>query len=135
MKKFYLASPFFTDKQRDTVCKVANILRAAGHEVFVPMEHKIEDAWSYSPKEWAEKVFSMDVDAIRTCDEVIALYYGLNSDTGTAFEIGYAYASSIPVHVIPMTNPNPHEKFNISVMIASAAAESSYFDEEQMNFI
>lgn len=133
MKKFYLASPFFTEKQRDTVCKVANILRAAGHEVFVPMEHKIEDAWSYSPEEWAEKVFLMDLEAIRACDEMIALYYGLNSDTGTAFEIGYAYASLIPIHVIPMTNP--HEKFDISVMIASAADESSYFDEKQMNFI
>lgn len=133
MKKFYLASPFFTDKQRDTVCKVANILRAAGHEIFVPMEHKVEDAWSYSPKEWAEKVFSMDVDAIRACDEMIALYYGLYSDTGTAFEIGYAYALPIPVHIIPMTKPD--EKFDTSVMIASAAAESSYFDEKQMNFI
>ena len=133
MKRFYLASPFFTDEQRDAVCKVANILRAAGHEVFVPMEHKIEDAWSYTPKEWAEKVFSMDLDAIRTCNEVIALYYGLNSDTGTAFEIGYAYASLIPVHIIPMTNPG--EKFDASVMIASAAAESSYFDEEIVNFI
>ena len=133
MKRLYLASPFFTERQRDTVCKVANILRAAGHEVFVPMEHKIEDRWSYSPKEWAEKVFSMDLDAIRTCNEVIALYYGLNSDTGTAFEIGYAYASRIPVHVIPMTNPG--EKFDASVMIASAAAESSYFDEEIVNFI
>lgn len=133
MKKIYLASPFFTERQRDTVCKVANILRAAGHEVFVPMEHKIEDAWSYSSREWAEKVFSMDIDAIRASDIVVALYYGLNSDTGTAFEIGYAYASSIPVHVIPMTNPP--EKFDISVMIASAAAGSSYFDEENMNFI
>lgn len=133
MKRIYLASPFFTEEQRDTVCKVAKILRAAGNEVFVPMEHKIEDAWSYSPREWAEKVFSMDLDAIRTCDVVVALYYGLNSDTGTAFEIGYAYASSIPVHVIPMTNPD--EKFDISVMIASAAAESSYLDEKQMNFI
>lgn len=133
MKKIYLASPFFTERQRDTVSKIANILRAAGNEVFVPMEHKIEDAWSYSPREWAEKVFSMDLDAIRSCDVVVALYYGLNSDTGTAFEIGYAYASLIPVHVIPMTNPD--EKFDISVMIASAAAESSYFDEKNMNFI
>lgn len=133
MKRIYLASPFFTERQRDTVCKVANILRAAGHEVFVPMEHKIEDAWSYSPKEWAEKVFSMDLDAIRNCDEVIALYYGLNSDTGTAFEIGYAYASLMPVHIIPMTKPG--EKIDASVMIASAAAESSYFDEEIVNFI
>lgn len=132
MKKFYLASPFFTERQRDTVCKVANILRAAGHEVFVPMEHKIEDAWSYSPKEWAEKVFSMDVDAIRACDEMIALYYGLYSDTGTAFEIGYAYAAQMPVHVIPMTKPG--ETLDVSVMIASAAAESSYFSEKNMNF-
>lgn len=133
MKRFYLASPFFTERQRDTVCKVANILRAAGHEVFVPMEHKIEDEWSYSPKEWAEKVFSMDVDAIRACDEMIALYYGLKSDTGTAFEIGYAYAAQIPVHVIPMNNPG--ETLDVSVMVASAAAESSYFDEKNMNFI
>ena len=42
----------------------------------------------------------MDIEALNKCDRVIAAYLGLYSDTGTAWEIGYAYAKGIPVTLI-----------------------------------
>ena len=46
---------------------------------------------------WAKKVFDMDVEELDDADLVFALYLGHYSDTGTAWEIGYAYARGIPV--------------------------------------
>ena len=39
----------------------------------------------------------MDVEALNKCNHVVAAYLGLRSDTGTAWEIGYAYAKGIPI--------------------------------------
>ncbi|HAV91223.1 MAG TPA: nucleoside 2-deoxyribosyltransferase, partial [Eubacterium sp.] len=43
-----------------------------------------------------------DVRGIDACDVVVALYYGGYSDSGTAWEIGYAHASHKPVVVVQL---------------------------------
>ena len=98
MKKIYLASPLFTEYERKKVQSVASLLRASGFEVYVPMEHQIEDGWSYPNATWGRMVFEEDVKAIRECDQVVCIYYGLYSDSGTAWECGYAYAKGKPIH-------------------------------------
>ena len=45
-----------------------------------------------SQEDWAREVFKMDVAAIQECDMLFVVYDGLYSDSGTAWEIGYAYA-------------------------------------------
>lgn len=92
MTKIYLAGPFFKEKEREFIEKVAEIFRSRGDEVYVPMEHKIENGENLPNYEWARKVFEQDVKAIDECDTVIAIYSSLYSDTGTAWECGYAYA-------------------------------------------
>lgn len=98
--KIYLASPLFTEYEKQEVTQVAASLRSIGHEVYVPMEHQIENAWDYSNSEWARMVFEEDVKAIQECDEVWCIYYGLYSDSGTAWECGFAYGIGKPVHLI-----------------------------------
>ena len=41
--KIYLASPFFNDNEIANIHRAAEILKAKGHEVFVPMEHDVEN--------------------------------------------------------------------------------------------
>jgi nucleoside 2-deoxyribosyltransferase len=89
---FYLASPFFDKKELDTYAKVITYLRARGYEVFVPREHEIPDAWSMPESKWGSKVFDIDEEAIQNCDAVIVLNHGMYSDSGTAWEAGYAMA-------------------------------------------
>ena len=60
------------------------------------MEHFISDGENLSNNEWAEAVFKMKVEALNKCNRVVAAYLGLRSDTGTAWEIGYAYAKKYP---------------------------------------
>lgn len=101
MKKIYLASPFFNEEELCYYKLTVAHLRAAGYEVYVPQEHTIENAWEISNKEWADKVFQEDIKAIGECDVVMVLNFGMYSDSGTAWEAGYAYAKGIPVvHVL-----------------------------------
>ena len=100
MKKIYIASPIFTDEERALVREYANQFRQYDEiEVYVPMEHKIEDAYSMTNAEWGRKVFEADITALNECDAVVVLYYGLISDSGTAWEQGYAYAKGKDVYV------------------------------------
>lgn len=99
--KVYLASPFFNQKERENVKVMAAKLRSYGYEVYVPMEHDVEDAWEKPNHIWAKEVFEADVAAIRAADIVVALVYGMTDDAGTAWEIGYAYGTGKPVYTVP----------------------------------
>ena len=98
----YIAGPFFTDKERAFLKIVIESVKEIfpNEELFIPMEHFIPNGENLSNNEWAEAVFKMHVEALNKCDHVIAAYLGLRSDTGTAWEIGYAYAKGIPVDLI-----------------------------------
>ena len=101
MKKIYLASPFFNNDELVLYRNAILQLRGAGYEVYVPQEHEIENAWDLSNEDWARAVYLADVKAIRDCDLVMALNFGMYSDSGTAWEAGYAFAMKIPtIHVL-----------------------------------
>lgn len=119
--KIYLASPLFTDYEREKVKALAECLRNNNHEVYVPMEHTIENAWSYTNAEWAKKVFEEDVKAIQECDEVWCIYYGLYSDSGTAWECGYAYGIGKPVYLVDRSNDE------VSLMVVNGAYNAERF--------
>ena len=124
--KIYLASPLFTEFERENVKAVASYLRAKGHSVYVPMEHSIENAWDYSNADWARMVFEEDVKAIRECDEVHCIYYGLYSDSGTAWECGFAYALGKPVELIDQSNNE------VSLMVVNGAKnKENFFNKSQ----
>lgn len=90
----YIAGPFFNDNERNELNKMISYVREThpDEELFIPMEHFIPGGEKMTNAEWGNKVFELDVKAIDDCDEVFALYLGHYSDTGTAWEIGYAFA-------------------------------------------
>ncbi|MDO4966778.1 MAG: nucleoside 2-deoxyribosyltransferase [Lachnospiraceae bacterium] len=91
MAKIYLASPWFKDKERVMYRGILDKMRKEGHEVYAPIEHEVPNAWQISNAEWGRAVFQADVDAIKDCDEVWVLNFGMYSDSGTAWECGFAY--------------------------------------------
>ena len=91
MAKIYLASPWFNDKERVMYRGILDKMRKEGHEVYAPIEHEVPNAWEISNAEWGRAVFNTDVEAIRNCDEVWVLNFGMYSDSGTAWECGFAY--------------------------------------------
>ena len=101
--KIYVAAPFFNEWERCCMIKTVEKLRELGHEVYAPAEHEVMNAWDKPNRIWAREVFEADVTAINGCDKVVAIYDGLYSDSGTAWEIGYAYAMGKQVEIL-LTN-------------------------------
>lgn len=101
MKNIYLASPFFNKEELKIYHEVIDSLRRAGYEVYVPQEHDIPNAWDMSNETWAYNVFAEDLRAIDKADVVMVINYGMYSDSGTAWEAGYAYAKEkVVINVI-----------------------------------
>lgn len=122
--KIYLASPIFTENERENVIASAKDLRYQGHEVYVPMEHQIENGWNLINNEWACRVFEEDIKAINWCDCVYCLYYGLYSDSGTAWECGYAYAKGKKIQLVDMANDE------VSLMLIQSAFNKDEFKQK-----
>lgn len=102
MKRIYLAGPFFSDKQIERISKVEKALTTnptAGF-VFSPrLSDENDDTENAGSPEWAKAIFTKDVAEVDKCDVVVAIadFEHANLDSGTAFELGYAYHSNKPI--------------------------------------
>jgi len=81
--KLYFAAPLFTSAERDWNAAIAAGLRAAGHEVFLPQEKE--------PGMDAAGIFTGDVGGIDWAAGLVAIVDGADADSGTAWEVGYAF--------------------------------------------
>lgn len=97
--KIYMASAMFTKKDQERINKLAKILRALGHTVFVPHEYQVPNADKLENKEWARQVFNHDVQLLNEADAVYYLCEGMEGDIGAAWECGYAYAKGKRIFV------------------------------------
>lgn len=95
--KIYIASPFFNEKELENVKKVEKILVDRGFSVFSPRLHEMRTG---DTKLWSKENFINDKRFIDWADAVVMLYYGVYSDSGTAWECGYAYGTNTPVVVV-----------------------------------
>ena len=87
--KLYFAGPLFTAAERSWNAEFATALRAAGHDVFLPQEQE--------KGKTAAGVFAHDVGGIDWADALVAIMDGPDPDSGTAWEVGYAYGTRKPV--------------------------------------
>ena len=83
--KLYFAGPLFTTPERTWNAEVVAALRAAGHEIFLPQEQE--------PGKDAAGIFKVDVGGIDTADGLVAIMDGPDPDSGTCWEVGYAYGT------------------------------------------
>lgn len=114
IKRVYLASPFFDEKEIEIMEKVRDILREKGLEVFVPKENQNLEL-GFGSREWRKATFKGDIEAIDTADVVVAINCkGNYDDAGTMFEIGYSFAKEIPVILVNTTGET------INLMIADS---------------
>lgn len=130
MKKVYLASPFFDDAELERVDKVKEILVSKGLEVFSPKEHQNEHL-EFGSIEWRKATFENDVKHIDWCDVVVAIICkGNYDDSGTAWELGYAYATNKPVVLVNITG----ETINLMIADSIHALITSYDELKEYDF-
>ena len=130
MKKVYLASPFFDDAELERVDKVKEILSSKGLDVFSPKEHQNEHL-EFGSIEWRKATFENDVKHIDWCDVVVAIICkGNYDDSGTAWELGYAYATNKPVVLVNITG----ETINLMIADSIHALITSYDELKEYDF-
>lgn len=82
--KIYLAGPLFTTAEQEFNRQLRAALQDAGYKVWLPQEHE--------PRErTARAIFEEDVAGLDASDVVVANMDGPDPDSGTCWEIGYAY--------------------------------------------
>lgn len=113
--KIYMASAMFTEKEQERVSKIAKLLRALGHEVYVPHEYKVPNAERLENRIWAKNVFDCDIQALDRADVIYYFCEGMNGDIGAAWECGYAYAKGKRIFVDEL-----QKEAKISLMVAQS---------------
>jgi nucleoside 2-deoxyribosyltransferase len=81
--KLYFAGPLFSTPERTWNADVTAALRAAAHEVFLPQDQE--------PGKTGPAIFATDVGGIDWVDGLVAIMDGPDPDSGTCWEVGYAY--------------------------------------------
>lgn len=97
--RIYCAGPIFTHAQRAWLRAVGQRLRRDGHDPFVPAEAEeefMETHRELTPKERAA-VFEVNTAKLAAAQLVVANLDGVDADSGTAWEVGFAFARRIPV--------------------------------------
>lgn len=83
--KIYIAGPLFTAPEIQWNKELSGSLRGQGFETFLPQEDCHGDNNS---------IFRCCVEGIDKCDVILANVDGTDPDSGTCFEVGYAYAKN-----------------------------------------
>lgn len=97
--RVYCAGPIFTQAQRAWLRRLGERLRRDGHDAFVPAEAEeefMETHRELTPKE-RQAVFDANTAKLAAAHLVVACLDGVDADSGTAWEVGFAHARRIPV--------------------------------------
>lgn len=95
-KTIYLASPLFSHAELEYNRKLRDLLLKKGFSVFLPQEDA-EDASVEREKQNQGTIFETCVAGINSSNIILAVLDGVDVDSGTAWEIGYAYAKGKPI--------------------------------------
>lgn len=89
MRTVYLAAPLFSEAELDFNRMLRDEIKSSGFNVFLPQE----DSNNVKDRDDRQSIiFSKNEAAIDKSDIIVAVVDGADVDSGTAWEIGYAYA-------------------------------------------
>ena len=91
--KAYIAGPLLTPKNQELLEKIDNICKEFNIDTFLP--HR--DVGVYQTGEDSKRFFKGDSEPLNECSFMVAVLNWKGIGSGTAWEIGYAYAKGIPV--------------------------------------
>ena len=125
MAKVYLAGPLFTIHERRVNRELAAAVERElpSVQVLLPQDFKHDDR--YNDQKAFGLIFKGCIDGIDQSRCVLAWLDGPDSDSGTSFEVGYAYAKGIPVIGI-RTDFRLNQERGVNVMLSRACAGFVY---------
>lgn len=119
--RIYFAASLFTQVERKWNRMLADAMREAmpGLEVTLPQDFKPGN--KYNDDKQYGALFRMCVAGIDDADAVVAMIDGAEVDSGTAWEMGYAYARGKPV-VGVRTDFRPGAEHGVNIMLSRSCA-------------
>ena len=126
--RIYLAASLFTYAERQWNERFAQALEGVldGGEVVLPQEFETSSAHEEDKKHAV--LFRKCVKGIDRADAVVAIADGTDVESGTAWEMGYAYGTGKPV-VAVRTDFRPGAESGVNIMISRGCR--LFLDESQ----
>jgi nucleoside 2-deoxyribosyltransferase len=111
--RVYLAAPLFSEAERVFNSSVAGLLRVNLFDVHLPQQAG-DDSDTRGIQE-QERLFLFNKTALENSDIIVAIIDGADADSGTAWEMGYAYAKGKPVIALrtDFRRVGHHEQVNL----------------------
>jgi nucleoside 2-deoxyribosyltransferase len=130
--QLYLAAPLFTLQERCMNRKLAEAVERAipGSNVLLPQDFKHRER--YNDDRAFGVIFQSCLDGIDSSHCILAWLDGPDSDSGSCFEVGYAYAKGIPTVGI-RTDFRLNQERGVNVMLSRGCSYFVYrpsFDED-----
>ena len=116
-KQIYLAAPLFSDAERTFNLVLRDLLAGNGYQVYLPQE--TGDGVEGTGRDRA--IFESHIRALDAAGCVVAVCDGADTDSGTAWEIGYAAAKEIPVIALSTDRRRPEGGRRANLMIQESA--------------
>ena len=88
--RIYLAAPLFSEAERAYNLLLHDLLERHLFDVYLPQE--VGDTSNTRCREEHEAIFAQHLLALQEADIVVAVIDGADADSGTSWEMGYAYA-------------------------------------------
>ncbi|MDY0267301.1 MAG: nucleoside 2-deoxyribosyltransferase [Methanimicrococcus sp.] len=96
MVQVYLAGALFSQAEKDFNEKIQKMLTELGFSVFLPQEDAQDDKGQRDERRH-KLIFNNCFSGLQKSDLVVAVLDGTDVDSGTAWELGYAYAQKKPI--------------------------------------
>lgn len=122
--RIYLAAPLFSEAERSYNATVAARLKDNLFEVYLPQEAGDDSGTRENPEQ--EILFEKNLQALKDADIVVAIIDGADADSGTAWEMGYAFAVGKPVIALrtDFRRVGNHEQVNLMLERSSSVVPS-----------
>jgi nucleoside 2-deoxyribosyltransferase len=88
--RIYLAAPLFSEAERDYNLVLHDLIEAHLFDVYLPQE--VGDTSHTRCREENGAIFAQHLRTLQDIDVVVAVIDGADADSGTSWEMGYAYA-------------------------------------------
>lgn len=123
--KAYIAGPLALQSDREFLEKIEKICKK--HEIMTFLPHKDVGLWKNL--EDTRKIALADLKGFENCDLLIANINGFGISSGTAWEMGYAYANKIPVIAIKTDKPVNESIEDLSAIVVGLTKIVTSFGE------
>jgi nucleoside 2-deoxyribosyltransferase/predicted secreted protein len=117
--RVYLAAPLFSESERAYNLSIARNLRNNFFDVFLPQETG-DDSHTRN-KDEQSRIFSENLQALEKSDIIVAIIDGADADSGTGWEMGYAYAQKKQVIALRTDFRRAGMYENVNLMLEESA--------------